>query len=578
MNRQLLNHRLLFFIILNVLFINSLFSSENQRNINLVDCIFQNRGEIYFKFKINSINKIVSLTNVISIDNVDKNIVFAYANKLEFQEFLNLDFDFEVLPSPGKKIIPKMLNTFNKETLYDWDYYPTYELYLEMMDAYQTEYPDFCSILNIGYSVDGRKLLFAKISSNVNIDAKKPRFMYTSTMHGDETVGYVLMLRLIDYLLSNYENDDRIKNMLDTIEIWINPLANPDGTYAGGNSSVYGATRSNANNIDLNRNYPDPEAGPHPDGNQWQPETMAFMNLADSLHFVISANLHSGIEVANYPWDTWERLTADDQWWQYVCREYADTAQFFSPTNYFTDKNNGITNGYAWYTMKGGRQDYMNYFHNCREFTLESSDIKIMPAYQLDNYWNYNYRSLLNYIEQVNFGFHGVITDSISGEPLEAKVFIEDHDIDNSFVYSELLFGNFYRPIFQGSYTITISSENYYPKTIEGIEVNNRQSTEINIELLKNNTGIEEFTFNENFQITPNPSFGKFNISHTLAYDLDCSLRIYSINGELIYYSPDNQLPSQKVLSIDISNKENGIYLLEIESGDRKAIKKLVIN
>jgi carboxypeptidase D len=39
-----------------------------------------------------------------------------------------------------------------------------------------------------------------------NTDEYEPEFMYTSTMHGDETVGYVLMLRLIDYLLTNYGN------------------------------------------------------------------------------------------------------------------------------------------------------------------------------------------------------------------------------------------------------------------------------------------------------------------------------------------------------------------------------------
>ncbi len=36
--------------------------------------------------------------------------------------------------------------------------------------------------------------------------------------------------------------------------------------------------------------------------------------------------------------------------------------------------DDGITNGAAWYVIDGGRQDYMNFFHQCREFTLEISD------------------------------------------------------------------------------------------------------------------------------------------------------------------------------------------------------------
>ena len=65
-----------------------------------------------------------------------------------------------------------------------------------------------------------------------------------------------------------------------------------------------------------------------------------------------------------------------------------------------SDYDNGITNGYAWYEVNGGRQDYMNYFRHCREVTIEISNTKLLPASQLVAHWNYNYRSLLNYIDQ----------------------------------------------------------------------------------------------------------------------------------------------------------------------------------
>nr|NQU89453.1 PKD domain-containing protein [Bacteroidota bacterium] len=300
---------------------------------------------------------------------------------------------------------------------------------------------------------------------------------------GDETTGYILFLRLIDYLLSNYGTNDQVTHIVNNAEIWINPLSNPDGTYAGGNNSVYGATRYNSNYVDMNRNYPDPQDGPHPDGEEWQPETIAFMQMAEENTFVMGGNTHGGAEVLNYPWDTWPQLAADDSWWVFVCREYADTVHQYAPSYYLREYENGITNGYAWYTIDGGRQDYMNYFHNCRELTMEISGTKLLPANQLENHWDWNYRSLLSYIEQCTFGVNGVVTDLESGEPLHAQILIEGHDIDNSFVYSDPNTGFYQRLLDNGTYDITFSAPGHMPVVIENVYVSRYATTNLNVQL-----------------------------------------------------------------------------------------------
>ena len=53
-------------------------------------------------------------------------------------------------------------------------------------------------------------------------------------MHGDELSGFVLSLRLIDYLLTNYGMNNRISNLINEIDIWINPLINPDSVLLWG--------------------------------------------------------------------------------------------------------------------------------------------------------------------------------------------------------------------------------------------------------------------------------------------------------------------------------------------------------
>ena len=115
-------------------------------------------------------------------------------------------------------------------------------------------------------------------------------------MHGDETGGYILMLHLADYLLKNYLTSSRVKTLLDNLEIWINPLANPDGTYRNDNT-INSPTRYNANGFDLNRNFPDPL---NPNTFK-QKETLDMIKFLRKHRFVLSANFHSGAEVVNYP-------------------------------------------------------------------------------------------------------------------------------------------------------------------------------------------------------------------------------------------------------------------------------------
>lgn len=467
-----------------ILFNSVLFSQENA--IDQANIILEQRGEVYFKFQ-NTFKSDRSLLNkmssIISIDRVDDENVFAYANKIEFTRFLDYEISFDVLQAPSMQRIPRMLDARNATGTDDWDYYPTYDAYLDMMNQFVIDYPELCELVNIGQSVDGRELLCIHINNNLVEDQDEPEFLYTSSMHGDEITGYVLMLRLIDYLLENYGNDDMVTNLVDNLDIWINPLANPDGTYAGGNNTVSGATRSNANFVDLNRNYPDPEDGDHPDGNAWQTETIHFMDFAEAHDFVMSANFHGGAEVLNYPWDTWYKRHADTDWWIYVCRQYADTVHAHSPSGYLNDLDNGITNGYDWYSISGGRQDYMNYFHHCREVTIEISSSKTPPAGQLPDFWEYNYRSFLNYMEQTLFGLRGIITDASNSNPIEAKVFINDHDEDESWVFSSLPEGNYHRPIAEGSYSITFSHFGYFPETVDNVAIINDDIEILDIEL-----------------------------------------------------------------------------------------------
>ena len=467
--------------ILLLLFIPILSFSQN------IDNLFSDKGELYFSFNYTSKNQLNELSDIISIDHKTNSVIaYAYANKEEFQNFLEKKIYYTIIKKEKLHFTPT-----NKSS---WNYYPTYPEYVDMMTAFADSFPNICKLHHLGTLNSGREILIVQISNNVGQKENEPSFLYTSSMHGDELAGYILSLRLIDNILNGYGNDLQLTELVNNIDIWINPLANPDGAYAGGNQNVWSATRYNANWVDLNRNYPDPEDGPHPDGYPYQTETDIFLGLADSVNFSMAANMHGGAEVCNYPWDTWSNLTADDNWWQYVSTEYADSCQINSGSGYFNYLNDGITNGWDWYEVDGGRQDYMNYFRYCREFTLELSDDKTPNPNDLEDLWDANYPSLLNYMDQSLFGLRGIVSDSITGNSIKAKVQITNHDVDSSHVYSNLPIGNYHRYLYQGNYDITFSKNGYYPKTIN-VSVLNNNSTIENVQLVPlNTTSISEQT------------------------------------------------------------------------------------
>jgi len=73
---------------------------------------------------------------------------------------------------------------------------------------------------------------------------------------------------------------------------------------------VWGVTgRANAHNIDLNRNFPDLFEVSKLNAKQ-EKETQEVMHWVKSYPFVLSANLHGGSLVANYPYDDGLKGTA----------------------------------------------------------------------------------------------------------------------------------------------------------------------------------------------------------------------------------------------------------------------------
>jgi len=458
----------------------------------------ETKGEITFTFEIDNLNDLNDITRQLSIVNFDKETktVKAWANESQFTNFLSQNIPFKVDALDNTAIAEELQMTSSgnnraSNLTFPLTAYPTYADYALQMANFAADNPSICQLVDIGGTGEGasggdKRLLFIKLSDNIGVSENEPKLMYTSSMHGDEIAGFPMMLNLIDYFINAYNDVShsdhaRVKNLIDNSEIWINPMANPDGTYYGSssNTSVANARRANANGLDLNRNYPDNVAGPHDDGQAYQVETLAFMNLADNNHFVLSANFHGGIEVVNYPWDNTYARHPDDDWFMHVSREYATNAQNNSPSGYMDDLNNGITHGADWYLVYGGRQDYMNFYQQTKEVTIELSNVKLPAASQLVNYWNYNREALIDYLVQGTYGFSGTVKDAVSGNPIEATVKIVNHDALGSWTKTTLPHGDYYRPIKAGTYDIVFEAPCYQSFTLTGQTISDYQTVNL---------------------------------------------------------------------------------------------------
>ena len=359
------------------------------------------------------------------------------------------------------------------------------QAYAAAYGAYQSANPDLCRLVSLGKSVQDRDIWAVKITDKPDKEEIEPEFRYIATMHGDEPVGTELCLYFIDLLLTQYGSDTRIANLVDTTEIWIVPLMNPDGLEA--------VTRSNHNGIDLNRNFPTwPEeiggkmfdGAPIDDAGR-EPEVRYVMQWSAAHSFVLSANFHGGARIVNYPYDDDDKGSGveapcpDDALWQDLALRYAGPNGPMS-NNPVPDYPGGIVNGSVWYEITGGMQDWNYRYLSCNDVTIELHPTKIPNEDQLDNLWDDNRESMLAYAEASHIGVQGVVRDKGTGGPLYARVEVIGNDQP---VFTDPDKGDYHRMLLPGTYDLRYSAPGYKSKRRHDVIVADGEAVKVNVKL-----------------------------------------------------------------------------------------------
>ncbi|XP_059211115.1 carboxypeptidase Z-like [Centropristis striata] len=365
---------------------------------------------------------------------------------------------------------------------------------------------DIAKTYSIGRSVEGRELLVIEFSNNPGEhELLEPEMKYIGNIHGNEVLGRQLLIYLAQYLCSEYLlGNERIQTLINTTRIHILPSMNPDGyelAVSGLHDNNYSDDeeqgprydssnigRNNAQNLDLNRNFPDltsivygrrrhkgsrSDHVPIPDY-YWfgkvAPETYAVMKWIRSVPFVLSANFHDGDLVVSYPYDLSKHPlernmfspTQDDKVFKLLAKTYAMSHERMANENAGcgssrTHSEKGTVNGAQWSSISGGMQDF-NYLHtNCFEVTVELGCDRFPPEEELFIAWHENAEALITFMEAAHRGIKGVVKDEEGNSIKGARVSVRGirHDVTTAEN------GDYWRLLAPGTHIVSASAPGF---------------------------------------------------------------------------------------------------------------------
>ncbi|KRX95060.1 Carboxypeptidase M, partial [Trichinella pseudospiralis] len=355
------------------------------------------------------------------------------------------------------------------------------------------QYPNQLHQFVIGKSVYDQEIIGVAVSAQYPEQhiSLRPNILLTANIHGNEPVGREILLKFVTYVLQNYGKDPLITQLLNETRLLVIPSLNPDGFDASILGDCYGVEgRTNANGIDLNRNYPNIWKTTN-DAKNYQPETVAFMSWVEKISVILSMDIHGGSLVVNYPYDS--RVDArsvysaapDDDVLKHLALSYShnnlrmsQNSETWCPLDSERFKD-GITNGANWYSIEGSLQDYMYSMRGSMALTLEMSCCKYPNPEILKTIWNENLPSLLQFWKQALTGIKGIVRNADSAAPIEATLKIVGRDIS----FRTTKNGEFYRILLPGKYRLIVDAPLFKPSVVDFVLTEQIPYVELNISM-----------------------------------------------------------------------------------------------
>jgi len=219
--------------------------------------------------------------------------------------------------------------------------YRTYSDTVAFLQSLSTTFPSLVTLYDVGDSWEktqglaNRDLLSVRLTNSA-IPGPKPKLFVVAEHHARELITPEVAMFLADLLTKEYGTDPQATWLLDEREIWIMPMANPDGhvqaehyqnwrkntDFDSGTCSSYSPPESYG--VDLNRNYGYLWGGVGSSGNPCspvfhgaaafsEPETQAVRDLVNAQKPNILISLHSYQKQILYPWSSTAQPPPDEE-------------------------------------------------------------------------------------------------------------------------------------------------------------------------------------------------------------------------------------------------------------------------
>jgi len=389
---------------------------------------------------------------------------------------------------------------------------PGYRSYATMvadLNAIANNYPNLTQLVDLGASQAGiyhdagypayanydHHLWAVKLSDNPTVEEDEPCFFFMGNFHAREPLGVETTMAILNDLLSNYQTDPAVQNLVNNAQIWFVPSVNPDGhevvwnqidtwwrkNLRDNNGNHAFDTDNNqglgADGVDLNRNFgfewgymsatDDPGYvtyhGPSPFS---EVEAQIIRDLLLSHHYLAGISFHTYSQLVLYPFGYVDNISAPDT--QELAALASQMALAFPAQGggYYTPEASWVL-----YPASGGLDDWAYGERGIFCYTIEMST-QFIPSQTTVNLVCTRVKPVARFLlNRMNRSLlKGHVTDAVSGEPMIATIHVQGLDDMPTLrtpYQSDAEFGSYYRFLPAGTYTVRYTTEGWLPYETE---------------------------------------------------------------------------------------------------------------